>query len=181
MDPNISVAVALGAFFVWALLIWHRLVRLRAEVSAALANLDSEAQRLRDLVTGLEQTARAHLGHERETLDAVTAAREAAQAAAATAPDAFADAPSLSARAGSQDQLSSALNRLLAAAEAHPALKDDPSLQRLARELNIGEDRLSGARRSYDQAVATYNAALQAFPAVMFAGMLGFRPAAPLE
>jgi len=181
MDPNISVAVALGAFFVWALLIGSRLVRLRAEVPAALAKVDAEARRLRDLVPTLEQTARAHLGHERETLDALTAAHEAAQASAATAPDAFADGRSLSARAGAQDQLSSALNRLLAAAEAHPELKQDQALQQLARELNTGEDRLSSARRSYDQAVTTYNAALQAFPAVMFAGMLGFRPAAPLE
>lgn len=190
MDPNLSVVVALGAFFVWALLIWNRLGKLRAEVSALFAKVVAEAQRWRDLVPGLEQMARAHLapaGQPPATpvalsdLAALVAAREAAQAAAAGAPDAFVAGDALAARAEADDRLAAALNRLLAAVEAHPQLQGDESLRQAARELEVGEDRLGGLRRSYNQAVASYNAALQAFPAVMFAGMLGFKPAAPLE
>ena len=135
---------------------------------------------LLDLVPGLEETTGASMAHERETLQAVTAARDAAQAEAATTPDPFADPGLLAARAGAGDALSSAVNRLLAQAEAHPGLKGNDSLLRLAREATAGEDRLAAARRSYNQAVADYNAALQAFPAVLFASTLGFKPAAPL-
>ena len=141
MDPNISTAIALGAFFVWALVIWKRLASLKREVSAALARAEAEAQRLRDLAPRL-------------------------------------DAGTLAARVDADEQLASALNRLLASVEAHQELKGDESLRQLSREFSIGEDRVSATRRSYDQAAIAYNAALQAFPAVMFAGMLGFRPAA---
>jgi LemA protein len=178
MDPNISVAIALGAFFVWALVVYLRLSGLRRGVSAAHAAMNEQSNRLRELTPKIEDAARAQLGHERETLDAVRSAREAAQAAAAAAPDPFVDAASLTARSSAESQLSSALNRLLAAAEEHPELRSDPLLQQLARETTDAEDRLSAMRRSYNQSVVTYNAALQAFPAVMFAPMAGFKPAA---
>ena len=178
MDPNISTAIALGAFFVWALVIWKRLASLKREVSAALARAEAEAQRLRDLAPRLERAAHAGLEHERETLEAVAAAHRSAQDAAGTPPDPFVDAGTLAARVDADEQLASALNRLLASVEAHQELKGDESLRQLSREFSIGEDRVSATRRSYDQAAIAYNAALQAFPAVMFAGMLGFKPAA---
>jgi len=181
MDPNISVAVALGAFFVWTLVIWNRLARLRAGVAASRAQVEAEARRLRELVPGLKQVTAAHLSGENETLAAVSAASDAAQAAAATRADAFAGSEALSVRAGADDRLAAALNRLLATAEAHPELGNNASLQQLAREITACADRLAAGRRSYNQSVAVYNAALQAFPAVMFAGMLGFKPAMPFE
>jgi LemA protein len=180
MDSTIPVAVALGAFLVWALLIWNRLVRLKGAVTAQLGAVDAEARRLCDLVPGLEEATRASVAHERETLHAVIAAREAVLAQAATPPDPFTDPGLLAARAGAGAALSSTVNRLLAQAEAHPDLKDNESLHRLAREATVGADRLAAARRSYNQAVTSYNAALQAFPAAMFAHTLGFRAAAPL-
>jgi LemA protein len=181
MDPNISVAIALGAFFAWALVVAIRLSALRREVSAAYAATNAQSDRLRELSPKIEDAARAHLGHERETLDEVASAREAAQAAAATAPDPFADVAMLSARVDADSQLSSALNRLLAAAEKHPGLGSDPTLQQAAREITDAEDRLSVTRRSYNQSATTYNAALQAFPAAMFAPMAGFKPAPRLR
>ncbi len=184
MDPNLSVAVALGAFFVWALVIWNRLVRLKAAVSAALAQLDAEAQRLRELVPRLEQPARAQLHQERETLAELAEARETAQRAtqpATTSTDAFDAGEALSARVAAEDRLAAALNRLLAGVETHPQLKADQSLQQIAGELTITTDRIAALRRSYDHAAVAYNAALQAFPAVMFASTLGFKPAAPLR
>ena len=184
MDPNLSVAVALGAFFVWALVIWNRLARLRATVSAALAQVNAEAQRLGELAPRLEQPARAQLHHERETLAELAEAREAAQRAAqpaTTSNDAFGAGEALSARAAAEDRLAAALNRLLAAVERHPHLKADESLQQIARELTIATDRIAALRRAYDHAAVAYNASLQTFPAVMFASMLGFKPAAPLR
>jgi LemA protein len=181
MDPNISVAVALGAFFVWALVIWSRLARLRSGVAAALTQVEAEARRLRELVPPLEQATARQLGHGNEPLAAAAAAGVAAQAAAATDADAFASSDALSLRASADDRLAAALNRLLAAAEADPALGNDASLQQLAREFTACADRLAAVRRSYNQSAADYNAALQAFPAVMFAGMLGFKPAMPME
>jgi LemA protein len=173
MDPNISVAVALGAFFIWALVIWNRLARLRGGVAAALAQVDAEARRLRELAPRLEQVTAGQLGHRNETLAASTAASHAA--------DAFAGSEALSLRAAADDRLAAALNRLLAAAEADPALRHDASLQQLAGEVTASADRLAALRRSYNQSAAAYNAALQAFPAVMFAGMLGYQPALPYE
>src|SRR5690606_19027097 len=132
MDPNISIVVALGAFFVWALVIWKRLVSLKREVSAALARVEAEAQRLRDLATRLEQSARARLGGEQVTLEAVAAAHRSAQDVAATPPDPFAYPHALAARADADEQLASTLNRLLASIEAHPELKGDESLRQLS-------------------------------------------------
>lgn len=181
MDPNISVAIALGAFFVWALVVYIRLSGLRREVSAAHVPMHEQSNRLRELSPKIEDAARAHLGHERETLDAVASARDTAQVAAEAAPDPFVDVGLLTARSRADSELSSALNRLLAAAEKHPELGSNPSLQQLAREITEAEDRLSASRRTYNQSVVPYNAALQAFPAVMFAPMAGFKPAARLE
>jgi LemA protein len=180
MDPSLSVAVALGAFFIWALVIYSRLVTLRRQVVDALAQIGSLLKRRHELVPDLIDTTRAHLAHERGTLEAVTSARAKAQSAGGRATLDPADAGAMNALAQAEGSLSSALNRFLALAEAHPEIKADTQIVQLTAEIAGSDSKLSVARRSYNEAVLQFNSALQAFPAVMFAAPLGFRPAATL-
>jgi LemA protein len=178
---SLPLAIALGAFFIWALVIYNRLVALRGGVRAALAAIEVELQRRRDLVPNLLETVRVGVAHEHEALQAVAAARETANAAASAIARDSAGPQVMADRAQAEGALSVALNRLLAHAESLPELKADQSLAQLAREVAEIENRLAAARQAYNEAVREYNAAQQAFPAVMFASTLGFKPAPPLD
>jgi LemA protein len=180
MDPSISVVIALGAFFVWALVIYNRLVALRNRMSNALAQIDVQLKRRHDLIPNLVETARGYMSHESETLQAVVAARDAAQAAGKAATRDPADAQAMAAMAQAEGALSSTLNRFFALAEACPDFKANENMMRLTEEIAMSENQLSSARQAFNDAVMQYNTALQSFPAVMFASALGFKPAAVL-
>ena len=184
MDPSISVVIAFGAFFIWALVIYNRLVALRNRVVNALAQIEVQLKRRHDLIPNLVETARGYMSHERETLEAVIAARDSAQAAGRTGRRDPGDAQAMAAVAQAEGALSSTLGRVFALAEAYPDLKADQNMMQLSEEVTTTENKLSFARQAYNDAVMLFNTALQSFPAVMFAGMLGFRAAtmlAPLE
>ena len=180
MDSSLSVAVALGAFFVWALVIYSRLIALRKQVAAALAQIGSLLQRRHVIVPDLIEATRSYLSHEPETLEAVQAAGARAKSASGGAALDPSDAEAVNALAQAEGRLSSALNRFLAVAEAHPGLKADTNLVQFTAEIAGSDAKLSLARQSYNEAVLQFNSALQAFPAVMFAAPLGFKPAATL-
>lgn len=180
MDPNLSIVVSLGAFFVWALLIYNRLAAHRKRVASELAQIQVHLKRRHELIPDLVETTRGHLTQDGGTLEAVTGAREAAQAAGKTASDRPADAAALADMAKAEGVLSSSLNRLLALTESHPALKADRNMMQLSEEVATTENKLSLARLAYNDEVMNLNKALEAFPAVMFASALGFRPAPPL-
>jgi LemA protein len=160
------VALLLVGFF----LIYNRLVTLRNRYRNAHAQIDVQLLRRHDLVPNLVETARAYLQHERATLEAGSAARGAAVDAgqrAAAQPD------SAAARA--------ALGRLMAVVEQYPDLKADATMARLSEELASTENRLAFARQAYNDAVMTYNTALEVFPNVLVAGSMGFRAAGFFE
>jgi LemA protein len=180
MDPSLSVAVALGAFFIWALVIYNRLVALRNRVSNALAQIDVQLKRRHDLIPNLVETARGYMAHERETLEAVIGARNAAQAAGRAASANPADAQAMSAMAQAEGTLSSSLGRFFAVAEAYPDLKANQNMMQLSEEITTTENKLSFARQAFNDAVMHFNTALQSFPAVLFAATLGFKQAAVL-
>jgi LemA protein len=151
----VLVLVAIG--------IYNRLVRQRQNVNQGVADIDAQLRQRHDLVPNLVETVRGYATHERETLDAVTAARnKAAQGGV---------------NSGDEAQLRVSLDRLLALSEAYPDLKASGNFQDLQRELAYVEDKLAAARRALNAAVSRYNAAIETFPAVLFAGALGFRAA----
>jgi LemA protein len=142
--------------------IYNRLVALRQNVNQGAADIDAQLRQRHDLVPNLVNTVKGYATHERETLDAVIEARNRAAQSTTSANEA---------------QLRVALDKLLALGEAYPDLKASANFQELQRELADTEDKLAAARRALNAAVSRFNAAIQSFPAILFAGALGFREA----
>ncbi|MXO72439.1 LemA family protein [Alteraurantiacibacter buctensis] len=143
--------------------IYNRLVGLRQTVSQGVADIDAGLRQRHDLIPNLVNTVKGYAVHEQDTLDAVISARNAA---AQGSPN-----------SASEGQLRVALDKLLALGEAYPDLKASANFQQLQVELGDVEDKLAAARRALNAAVSRYNTGRESFPAVLFAGMLGFQPA----
>jgi len=143
--------------------IYNGLVRLRQNVNQGVADIDAQLRQRHDLIPNLVESVKGYATHERETLDAVIEARNRAAQGGVNSAD--------------EAQLRVALDRLLALSEAYPDLKASANFQDLQRELADVEDMLAAARRALNAAVSRYNAGIETFPAVLFAGVLGFRAA----
>lgn len=154
-----------GLLLLWLVVIYNRLVALRQAVSQAWADIEVQLKQRHDLIPNLVETVKGYAAHERGTLDAVVQARNAA--ARAQGPEASAAA---------EGQLSGALSRLFALAEAYPDLKANQNFLSLQGELSALETKIAAARRFFNNAVGEYNSAIGSIPAVFFAGSLGFTP-----
>jgi LemA protein len=154
------LVIAVGTV-VLLIAIYNQLVRLRQNVRQGVADIDAQLRQRHDLIPNLVEAVKGYAGHEASTLEAVITARNAA---------AKGDAPG----GTSEAQLKLALDNLLALGEAYPDLKASANFQSLQNELGDVEDNLAAARRALNTAAARFNAARESFPAVLFAGMLGF-------
>ncbi len=168
------LAVSLGATY-------NGLVRQDQAVQAQWAQVENAYQRRADLVPNLVATVKGAAQFERETLEAVTAARNTARAAADRAKQAPADGALIGALAAADGVLGGALARLMAVAEAYPDLKADQTMRDLGEELTHTENRVAFARQAFNDAVLDHNNAVQHFPSAIVARVTGFRPAAMLE
>jgi len=146
---------------------YNRLVRLRNQADASWAQIDVQLKRRYDLIPNLVETVRGYAAHERGTLEAVVAARGAAMTAAQGA--------GLAERAAAEGQLTGALGRLLAVAEAYPELRANQNFVALQGELGNTEDKIAYARQFFNSAVQSYNNAVQTLPTNLVAGVTGFR------
>ena len=153
----VILAIALIAMY-------NNLVRMRNRVDNAWAQVNVQLQRRLDLIPNLVETVKGYASHESGTLQAVTEARTAAMAA--TTPEA---------RAEAENMLTGALKTLFAVSEAYPDLKASANFLDLQAQLSETEDKISYMRQSYNDTVMKYNNGIQTFPAVIFAGMFGFR------
>ena len=174
----LAVLILLG---VMAVGIYNRLVRLRNRFKNAFAQIDVQLKRRYDLIPNLVETAKGYLTHERETLEAVVAARGAAMAGLRAAAADPANATAVKELVGAENVLSGALGRLLAVSEAHPELKANQNMMQLTEELTSTENRVSFARQSYNDSVMTYNTACETFPNSLIAGRFGFTNAELFE
>jgi LemA protein len=156
------LVIAVG-LVVLLIAIYNNLVQLRQNVAQGVADIDAQLRQRHDLIPNLVEAVKGYAGHEAATLEAVIAARNAAAR----------DAPGESSEKG----LRLALDNLLALGEAYPDLKASANFQSLQHELADVEDKLAAARRALNAAAARFNAARESFPAVLFAGMLGFAAA----
>jgi LemA protein len=154
---------ALALVGLWAIVSYNALVRARNKVDEAWSGIDVQLKRRHDLVPNLVETVKGYAAHERETLEAVTAARSAA--ATAGEPGAIGRA---------EARLTSALGAINALAEAYPELRAAESFQRLQAELAEIEDEIQAARRIYNANVQSYNSRIQVFPTMLIAGALSF-------
>ncbi|AHF90805.1 LemA family protein [Opitutaceae bacterium TAV5] len=175
--PLIVIGAILLILVLWVVGIYNGLVTLRNRFKNAFAQIDVQLKRRYDLIPNLVETAKGYLKHERETLEAVTKARNiaasAAQAAAANPADPNAMKSLLTAEAG----LGGALSRLLVVSERYPDLKANQNMMQLTEELTSTENKISFARQAYNDAVMTYNTRRETFPTVILAGAFGFTPA----
>ena len=174
----LGLAVVLA---LWAVGIYNGLVTSRNGWKNAFAQIDVQLQRRFDLIPNLVETAKAYMGHERETLEAVVAARAAAQSGLAAAKAHPGDADAMAQLAASQGQLNGVLGRLLAVAEAYPDLKANQNMMQLTEELSSTENRVAFARQAYNDAVMAYNNKREVFPSSVVAGAFNFAPAALLD
>ena len=160
----IVVLVVVVVLAIAAVALYNNLVKLRNMVDNAWAQVDVQMQRRLDLVPNLVETVKGYASHERGTLDEVTQARAA-----------MANASSPEDKMQADGMLTCALKSLFAVAEAYPDLKANVNFQQLQTELSNTEDKISYMRQSYNDTVMKYNTAIQTFPAVLFAGMMGFK------
>ena len=161
--------------------IYNRLVTLRNRFKNAFAQIDVQLKRRYDLIPNLVEVAKGYLKHERETLEAVIAARNQAAAAAKAAAAAPADASAVRALSGAEQVLRGTLDRLMLVVEQYPDLKANQNMLALQEEITSTENRIAFARQAYNDEVMVYNTRRELFPAVLIAGALGFLAAQPLE
>lgn len=172
---------ALALVILFFISLYNRLVTLKNKVANAFGQIDVQLKRRHDLIPNLVETARAYMTHERSTLEAVVNARNTAQAAGQLAAQQPGDAQALAAMAQAEGALSSTLGRFFALAEAYPDLKANQTMMQLSEELTTTENKVAFARQAFNDAVMELNTAIQSFPAVVFAGALGFATAALLQ
>src|SRR6266699_92564 len=149
----------------WIITIYNGLVALRQRVNQAFSDIDVQTKQRHDLVPNLVETVKGYAGHERGTLEAVVQARNAAIAA---------QSGGVAAQAAAENALTGALRQLFALSEAYPDLKANENFQQLQMELTDLENKIAASRRFFNNAVQEYNTGIQRFPAVLFAGALGF-------
>ncbi len=165
----------------WGVAIYNGLVTARNAFKNAFAQIDVQLQRRFDLIPNLVEVARKYMAHERETLEAVIAARSAAQAGLAAAKANPGDAEAMAQLAATQGQLSAGLGRLMMVAEAYPDLKANQNMMQLTEELTSTENKVAFARQAFNDSVMSYNNKREVFPSSIFAGMFNFTPATLLE
>ena len=168
-------------FAFWAVGIYNGLVTARNAFRNAFAQIDVQLQRRFDLIPNLVETAKGYLSHERETLEAVIAARGAAMAGLSAAKASPGDPAAMAELASTQGMLNGALGRLLAVAEAYPDLKANQNMMQLTEELTSTENKVAFARQAFNDSVMAYNNKREVFPSSIVAGMFNFAPAALLE
>ena len=180
----IVLAVLLGLLLLvafWAIALYNGLIGKRNRFRNAFAQIEVQLQRRYDLIPNLVETAKGYMSHEKDTLEAVIAARNQAmgamQAAAAAPGDSSAMANLASAEAG----LGGVLGRLMAVAEAYPDLKANQNMMAVQEELTSTENKVAFARQAFNDAVTVFNTARETFPAVLIAGLLGFKEAMLFE
>jgi LemA protein len=162
----VLIWVAVGVVLlvvVLALLLYNRLTRARNRTRAAWGDVDSELRRRADLVPELNTAVAAYAEHERSVLEAAAEARGAAHG----------DDPA--ARADAETRLGSAIGGVVGIAEAYPELRASERFAQLQEQLSQSENRIALARMVYNDTVQTYNSAIEALPASLVAGALGFR------
>jgi LemA protein len=175
----VLIVIAVAVLFVIGA--YNRLIGARNAFKNAFAQIDVQLTRRYDLIPNLVEIAKGYIKHERETLEAVVQARNTALAGLKAAAADPANAAAVQHLSGAEQQLTGALGRLFAVAEAYPDLKANQTMMQLSEELTSTENKVAFARQAYNDAVMTYNNAREMFPGSLVAGMFAFQPAQLLD
>jgi LemA protein len=147
----------------------------------AFSQIDVQLTRRYDLIPNLVETAKGYLKHERETLEAVIAARNGAVSGLAAAKANPGDPQAMQQLSGAENVLTQSLGKLFALSEAYPDLKANQTMMQLSEELTSTENRVAFARQAYNDSVMGYNNKREVFPNTLVANMFGFSAAQPLQ
>jgi LemA protein len=171
----------IAAIVFWAVGIYNRLVNERNRVRNGFAQIDVQLTRRYDLIPNLVEAVKGYMKHERETLEAVIKARNAASSALDAAKADPANAAAMKKLGGAEGALAGVLGRLFALSEAYPDLKANQNMMQLQEELASTENKVAFSRQAFNDAVMSFNNSVQNFPNNFIAGMFGFESASFLE
>jgi LemA protein len=166
--PFIALLIIVALLALFLLTTFNRLVALRNGMRGAWSDIDVQLTRRHDLVPNLVESVKGYMGHERETLEAVTQARSRAMSVSGAG---------IAARAMAEMALGGAVGSLLGVAEKYPALKASQNFLLLQEQLTSTENRIAFARQHYNELVRQFNTAIAEFPRNLVAGVFGFSPA----
>lgn len=179
-----SALIVLGVLVVLVLVVamtligmYNSLVTLRNRYKNAFSQIDVQLKRRNDLIPNLVEVAKGYIKHERETLEAVIKARNVASTAGQQAARTPGDAQAMASLGAAEGQLSGALGRLFAVAEAYPDLKANQNMLSLQEELSSTENKIAFARQAYNDSVMGYNTQREVFPTSIVASMFNFQEA----
>ena len=167
----VLVIVAVIAF--WAVSIYNKLVALKNRYENGFAQIEVQLKRRYDLIPNLVETAKAYMSHERETLEAVIAARNQALAGLEAAAAAPGNPAAMQELAGAEGILGQAMGRLNVVMEAYPDLKANQNMMQLTEELTTTENKVAFSRQAYNDQVTEYNTYRQSFPPIVLANTFG--------
>jgi LemA protein len=176
-----TILIILAAVVLFGITIYNRLIAGRNRYKNAFAQIDVQLTRRHDLIPNLVETAKGYMKHERETLEAVINARNAAVSGLKAAAADPSDPEAMKKLSEAEQGLSGALGRLFALSEAYPDLKANENMMQLSEELTTTENKVAFSRQAFNDAVMDYNNLREVFPNNLFANWFSFRPAELLE
>ncbi|MDX1516673.1 MAG: LemA family protein [Woeseiaceae bacterium] len=160
---------------------YNRLVNERNRVRNAFAQIDVQLTRRHDLIPNLVESVKGYMKHERETLEAVIAARNQAVSSLEAAKKDPANGDAIKELGASEGALGAVLGRLFALSEAYPDLKANENMMQFQEELASTENKVAFARQAFNDSVLSYNNTVENFPNNVIAGMFRFESASFLD
>ena len=174
MSTGMIILLVAGLVFVYAVLVYNKLVSLKNRFKNAFSQIDVQLKRRYELIPNLVEVAKGYMQHENETLTQVTDARNTASSRASEAAAAPDNASLVNALAGAEKQLAGAMGKFNVVMEAYPDLKADQNMQDLHTELTNTDNRVAFSRQAYSDAVMHYNTYREQFPANIVAAVCRF-------
>ncbi len=170
---TIVLLSTIAILVLWGVAIYNQLVALANRYKNGFAQIEVQLKRRHDLIPNLVETAKGYLSHERETLEAVIAARNEATAALQAVAQSGVDPAAIRNLASAEGALGGALGKLNVVMEAYPDLKASANMQQLSEELTSTENRVAFARQGFNDSVMAYNTYRQSFPNIIIANQFG--------